>query len=301
MRRILLAANLVVSFCVSFGQDALTDRVSRLERQIAEIRNQLGLEIRTTPVVTVNLSSVPSALAGNENIKYGYPGGEGRILSKECYIILHIDSLRIPEWVTYHLTRQNLTGNAHRGNDFRPDPDIPAGERSELVDYTRSGYDRGHMAPAGDFTRSDDAMSQTFVLSNMTPQRPKINREIWEKLEEEVRALATNCGSVWIVTGTLFLDQTGHRAQPGLFVGPDRVAVPTHYYKAILSEHPDGTHEMFAFIMENRETGLPGSPKDYVVSVRHIEDLTGLNLFNLLGKPEKDSLETPVNSHWPPH
>jgi endonuclease G, mitochondrial len=242
---------------------------------------------------------IPATLTGNDNIKYGYPGGQGRILVKKYYVILHEDSLRIPEWVTYHLTKQDLEGTANRNDKFRPDPDIPIGMRAELADYKNSEYDRGHMAPAGDFKRSEEAMSETFFLSNMAPQRPKLNRGIWEKLEEQVRSLAESVGSIWIVTGTLFLDEGGHATEPSTFIGPDSVAVPTHFYKAILCEHPDGTHEMFAFIMENRETALPGKPKDYVISVRHIEELTGLDFFNLLRKSEQDSLETVVNTAWP--
>ena len=76
--------------------------------------------------------------------------------------------------------------------------------------------------------------------------------------------------------------------------------MPARFYKATLREHPDSTREMFAFIMENRETALPGKPKDYVVSVRHIEELTGLDFFNLLRKSEQDSLEAVVNTNWPP-
>jgi endonuclease G len=246
------------------------------------------------------LESLPPQVDGNDNVKYGWPGGEGTILVKHYYVILHADSLRIPEYVTYHLTRADLNGTTPRSNDFRPEPGLPAGARAELTDYEHSGYDRGHMAPADDFNRDSMAMSESFVLSNMSPQRPNLNRKMWERLEEQVRSLASDCGNIWLVTGSLFLDSLDRPARPAMFIGPDRVAVPTHFYKAILCERQDGTHEMFGFIMQNRDSTLPGEPKDYIVSVRHIETLASLDFFNRLSRAEQDSLETRRDVNWPP-
>jgi endonuclease G len=254
-----------------------------------------GLSCHPSP-----LESLPPQLGDNEDVKYGWPGGVGTILVKHYYVIMYADSLRIPEYVSYHLTRADLDGTAPRSNDFRSDPALPAGSRAELSDYEHSGYDRGHMAPADDFKRDSAAMSETFFLSNMAPQRPNLNRKIWERLEEQVRVLASSCGNIWVVTGSLFVDSLEQPAGPTVFIGSDRVAVPTHFYKAILCEHQDGTHEMFAFIMQNRELSLPGEPKDYSVSVRQVEKLTGLDFFNLLPGPERDSLETTVDTNWPP-
>ena len=151
------------------------------------------------------------------------------LLVKEFFVICHDMEQEIPEWVTYHLTRENLQGTTQRTDDFRPDPELAPGERAELVDYRNSGYDRGHMAPAADFKRSQEAMSETFLLSNMAPQRPSLNRGIWERLEREVRSLADAHGSIWVFTGALFLDGSGNPSSPVSFIGPNRVAVPTHF------------------------------------------------------------------------
>lgn len=254
-----------------------------------------GLSCSSIPRATV-----PSRLNGNDNVEYGWPGGAGSILVKQYYVIMHVDSLRIPAYVIYHLTKKDLEGISPRSDDFRPDPELPAGSRAELVDYGHTEFDRGHMAPAADFTRNDSAMSMSFLLSNMAPQRPHLNRIMWKKLEEEVRSLASASGSIWVVTGTLFLDSTGHPVAPGIFIGPNHVAVPTHFYKAILSEDSTGKHTMFAFVLENRVMALTGQPGDYMVTVRHIEQLTGLDFFNRLQQSEQDTLETRMNPHWPP-
>lgn len=272
----------------------IEDRLALLERQVAELRARAGIT-GTAPA----LSSLPDVLKGNDNVRWGYPGGTCTVLIKEYYVICEDIADRLPEWVTYHLTRAMLQGDVQRTDDFRPDPELTPGERSELVDYSHSGFDRGHMAPAADFKRNSAAMSQTFLLSNMAPQHPNLNRIMWGRLEDQVRQLADAHGSIWIVTGPLYEDAAGHPTAPGKFIGPDHVAVPTHFFKAILCEHASGTHEMFAFIMPNRAAPLSGQPKDYLVSVDQVEALSGLNLFADLPEPEQDRLEAQTATNWP--
>jgi endonuclease G len=244
-------------------------------------------------------TSMPAVLVGNDNVKYGYPGGRGIVLKKQFYVILFDTTTFVPEWVTYHLTKENLQGNANRKNSFRPDPDLPRERRSELEDYKKSGFDQGHMAPAADFKRCDEAMSETFFLSNMAPQRPNLNRITWSHLEDEVRSLADKHGSIWIFTGPLYLDNFDHQGQPREHIGPDNVAVPTHFFKVILCEHSDGQREMFAFIMKNQVGKLPGTSKGFIVSVRKVEELSGLNFFHRLPDDEETRLETTAATNWP--
>jgi endonuclease G, mitochondrial len=277
------------------AQGPTTDtRLARLEQQVAELRALHGL-----PASSHAVSGLPAELIGNENVRWGYPGGGCTLLIKEFYVICEDISLRVPTWVTYELTRQMLGGNAARTDDFRPDPELTPGERAELVDYRNSGYDRGHMAPAADFKRNQVAMSETFLLSNMAPQHPNLNRGMWERLETQVRHLADAHGHIWIFTGALFLDSTGTATPPSQFIGPDHVAVPTHFFKAILCEHASGAHEMFAFIVPNRLEPLSGEPRAYAVSVDRVEQLSGLDLFSELPDPEEDRLEALVLTSWP--
>jgi DNA/RNA endonuclease G (NUC1) len=248
-RRLLLPCVLLLAGAPLAAQTpTLAQRVAQLEQQVQQLRQLHGLD--SVQVAALD-TTTPTELRGNANVRWGYPGGHGTILVKTHFVILHDNRNKLPVWVTYYLTREDLQGTQGRTQDFRPDPVLPAGQRSELVDYSHSGYDRGHMAPAADFTRDQAAMSETFLLSNMAPQRPNLNRRIWEQLESQVRALVQNRCNIWIVTGALYLDSLQHPTQPTSFIGPDSVAVPTHFYKVILCEHPDGVHEMFAFIMPN--------------------------------------------------
>jgi endonuclease G len=88
---------------------------------------------------------------------------------------------------------------------FKEDPDIPVIFRSHLKDYQGSGYDRGHLVPAADILGSQEAMNQTFYLSNMSPQDPSFNRGYWALFEKFVRSLRNHFDDVYIVTGPLFL------------------------------------------------------------------------------------------------
>ncbi|HLC28621.1 MAG TPA: DNA/RNA non-specific endonuclease [Dehalococcoidia bacterium] len=273
----------------------LEQRVTALERQVAELRARLGI---TTP--TPAAADLPVELLGNVHVRHGFPGGRCTTLVKEFYVICHDPGRKVPEWVTYQVRREDLAVSAvDRTDDFRPDPDLTPGERSELVDYRNSGYDRGHMAPAADFKRSREAMSSTFLLSNMAPQRPNLNRGIWARLEDQVRQVAQSHGRIWVVTGALYLDANGRPAPPPDTIGPNRVAVPSHFYKVILCEHASGAHEMFAFLLPNQLTPVVGQPSGFLVSVDRIEAVAALDFFSALPDDEENRLEALVASSWP--
>lgn len=235
---------------------------------------------------------------GGVHIGYGFPGGNGVFLNKTFYVVLFDTARKIPQWVSYRLTRADLEGTAERTDDFRPDPDLPVGSRSELEDYRGSSYDRGHMAPAADFTRSPEAMSETFLLSNMAPQRPALNRGIWATLEEDIRTLARSRTAVWIITGCLFLDSLDRQTAPRVFIGLNRVAVPTHFYKVILCESDAGPRQMYAFVLANNAAAIPGKPGEYLRSVDAVEAISGLDFFSSLDDGEEDRLEALVPEMW---
>jgi len=250
-------------------------------------RNELKNLFRAT--VGVLLLATASALAEN-NLKFGKPDCPGRLLDKQFFVICYSPEHKIPIWVGYALTAADLDGPATRTNNFRADPALPADERSRPKDYSKSGYDQGHMAPAEDFTRSIQAMSTTFLLSNMAPQRPGLNRNRWKQLENAGRRVAKSQGSVWLFTGSIFIGN-----KPIQEIGADKVAVPTHFYKVILCVHPDGTKEMFASVMPNIAKLQTGLGK-YATSVDNVEQLTGLDFFSALSESEQKSLESKVGS-----
>jgi endonuclease G len=109
----------------------------------------------------------------------------GQIITHKYYTLSYSENDEQPYWVAYLLTSSMVNGNTKRTEDFRKDPLVSTGS-AELSDYRRSDYDRGHLCPAGDMTINSEAMSETFYLSNMSPQAPSFNRGIWQQLEAKV-------------------------------------------------------------------------------------------------------------------
>ncbi|MCX8014421.1 MAG: DNA/RNA non-specific endonuclease, partial [candidate division WOR-3 bacterium] len=227
------------------------------------------------------------------NLLYGISGRSDIILNKGFFIINYNDKWKIPDWVAYQLDTFELKGTVSRqAGKFKPDSSLPVGMRAELIDYENSGYDRGHMAPAGDFKRSRAAMLTTFLLSNICPQTPELNRKIWRKLEESVRKQVTLNGKAWIVTGNIFLGNDSNLVEPMQFIGPNKVAVPTHCFKVVLACKCDSIFTMYACMLPNQREPMFGQLTNFMLSVDRLEQITCYDFFPLLN----DSIESLLES-----
>ena len=212
------------------------------------------------------------------------------------YTICYRESYEQAEWSAYCLTEEELVKNAGRTDDFRSDPEIATGSATP-ADYKKTGYDRGHLSPAADFAFDEKAMSETFYMSNMSPQKGSLNRGIWKDLESEVRLWAKNFGRVYVVSGPI-LEKSASGYQS---IGENGVSVPEFYYKVILAplyaneadkaspENADSVIAM-AYIFPNEK--CEGSLDDYAVSVDEVEARTKLDFFSLL----EDKVENEAES-----
>lgn len=247
----------------------------------------------TTPLTTASPS-----LLGSVHTAWGPSSCDGSLLDRSFFVVCHDASWRIPRWVAYHLRASDLPGTVTRSERFRPDTGLSVTERAKLADCRGSGMSRGHLAAADDFLRSREAEDATFLLSNMVPQLQGLNGGRWRVLESEVQNLARNHGSLWVITGPLFLDAALHPIPAARFIGNGRVAVPTHFFKVILCEHSGSAHEMFAFLVPH-QTGLPGPTFRYRITVDQLEALLGADLFAALPDDEERSLEAALPAAWP--
>lgn len=275
----------------TLAQDSFEVRLDRLE---AKLDTLLSYHRVVGQDGTEN-----DVLRDGSNLLWGIGGRFGSVMDKDFFVVNHNDNWKIPYWVAYYLSASNLQGNQSRTDDFRPDPQLAAGERAELVDYRHSGFDRGHNAPAGAFKRSREAMSTTFLLSNMSPQTPALNRRIWRDLEAQIRDLVLADGEAWVVTGNVFMSSDSHFVTPFEFIGNGRVAIPSHCFKAVLSSRDDGDYSMFAFLMPNQRDRLPGDPGNYILSVNRLEEITGYDFFPDLPDDIENRLEDQVADTWP--
>ena len=153
-------------------------------------------------------SMVPEGPPANINIRWsdmttGYPltSTTDTIRSYTGFDLGYNEQYEQASWVVYVITREEVeSGQVDRTDNFRPDTSISTGS-AELKDYRGSGFDRGHLAPAGDMKWDRTAMSESFLMSNMSPQEPSFNRGIWKRLEEQVRNWAIEKDSLFVITG----------------------------------------------------------------------------------------------------
>ena len=219
------------------------------------------------------------------------------------FTICYRESYEQAEWCAYKLEDSNLRKNAKRSNEFKPDYQIPTGS-ADLSDYRRSGYDRGHLAPAADFSFDKSFMNETFYLSNITPQDHGLNGGIWNDLESQVRRWAKRFGRVYVVTGPVLEKRAGQYKS----IGPNKVAVPEFYYKVILApryrSHEDrlsredtGRISAIGFIFPNEN--CEGSIYDYSCTVDEVEKRTKIDFFDALEDYWEEKAESTVNlEHW---
>ncbi len=205
------------------------------------------------------------------------------------YAFVYDENHEQAKWVAYCLTKKETEGSIERSDHFVEDPFVKTGTATN-EDFAKSGYDRGHLAPAADMRWSEIAMEESFYYSNMSPQLPAFNRGIWKKLEEKVRDWAIAFDSVLIVTGPIL-------SEPLSTIGTNKVSVPKYYYKAILDYK--GTHsKAIAFVMPNQ--GSKDLLMNFAVSIDALEKLTGINFFYQLEDPLEQSIESKVCPNcWP--
>ena len=194
------------------------------------------------------------------------------LLERYCYSVSYNKLSRQPNWVMWQLTGEHVIPKKDGvWNEYREDTELPSEICSTLDDYASSGYDRGHMCPGGDCNWDDKGRDETFLLSNICPQNPNLNRGDWKEIEIACRKWAQQYGNIYIVCGPIFFKSQDHER-----IGPNQIPVPEAFFKVILcvdSSEPKG----IGFICRNTDGNRK---KDfYVNSIRQVERVTGYKFF----------------------
>ena len=219
------------------------------------------------------------------------------LIIREGYTLAHNDIDLIADWVAFRLTKKFANGPETRPSSsaFKPDKAIPKGRRAELADYRgfKDVLDRGHQAASADSKgRGERVIKESFLLSNMTPQDSKLNRQKWRAFEKRIQDLAKKRGELFVVTGPLFVDEDGDGSVEYFVIGKNEVAVPTHYFKIVIAKDSNNVWEAMAVVVANEATS--DDFDQFLVSIDEVERLSGLDFFSTLDDAQESSLESGV-------
>lgn len=204
----------------------------------------------------------------------------GQVVHHQGYSLSYSEPHEQAEWVAYELKKAHLSNTNFQRPYFEVDKAIKTGA-AHWRNYKNSGFDRGHLCPAGDRKYSQEAHDETFLTSNISPQRNDFNAGIWNTLEQKVRYWAQKYDGVFVVTGGVLKGNLQT-------IGEENVAVPKQFYKIVLDANNDKV-KMIAFLLPHENSNKP--LYDFVVSVDELEQLTGIDFFPELEDDVENRLE----------
>lgn len=207
-----------------------------------------------------------------------------QIIVHTGYTVSYNQDWLIPNWVAYELSPNEVNGTFPRRGSFGPDPDVK-GRTATTYDYSNSGWDRGHMAPAADMKWSAEVMLESFYLSNICPQDRGLNGGIWLNLEEAVRDWARSQGPIYVVCGPIIGEAFDT-------IGDNAVAIPNGFFKVVCKK-VGGVYFAIGFIFPNKD--VRGSIYEYAYSIDDVEAKTGFDFFSALPDSIENKIEAVCN------
>lgn len=219
-------------------------------------------------IVLVSCQTPPKPEVASPKIKDRYPSVVR--LQKTAFSIAYYPEYKLPLRVSYELSEEMIRNkSAKRKDRFFADPELKARKIAYALpnDYMKSGYDRGHMAPSEDFAFDQALNDETFVMTNMAPQLPGLNRGAWSRLESLVRRWACGEKVVLIEVGPID-DGASSRL-------PSGVVIPKRFYKVILDKTPPLKSIAFVY----NQADFKASPQEKAMTVSDLEALTGVAYF----------------------
>lgn len=223
---------------------------------------------------------LPLCLAATEEQLFNAPFETDLLLHKQGFSLGYSHTFRQALWVSYTLTAEHLQSPQQKRRDrFKADPEVKH-NAVRPRDYSGTGFDKGHLAPAADMTYSTPSMNNSFLMTNISPQYPGCNRGIWKRLETQVRKWALKEKEIRIITGPVFSGSTQ-------VAGKAKIPVPVAFYKVIFDLTPP--RKMIGFIVPNRSSKRRVS--SFAVSVDEVEKITGYDFFSELDDKVENRLE----------
>lgn len=229
-----------------------------------------------------------------KDTRYGMPAAD-QVMFNRYFVVGYSYYFRQAKWV---LELVDPDEGVDRHDNFRPDFRVPPMFRADLADYAGSGYDRGHLVASANQREQAIQNSETFLLSNMSPQAPGFNRRIWRDLEEAVRRLQNKqrIYETYVVSGPVFYFD---RAVEVIGASDDNgvsIPIPHAYFKSILAENDKGSLQMWSFLLDNEGSDRPLS--EFRVPTTEVERKAGIQLWPRLMGPEITREKDRVRRMW---
>ena len=247
-------------------------------KQVSEI------DLPTTNAISKSNQSIlknNSSFIDLDSTNYFLPKSTtNQIISHDYYTLSYNEQYEQAEWVAY-LLPINTSKNVNFDRPFFIEDSKVKTHSADWRNYKNSGYDKGHLCPAGDMKISKKAFDDTFYTSNISPQLHEFNEGVWNRLEQKARYWSTKYDGLYIVTGGVLNSKLKT-------IGKERVAVPEYFYKILLRQNNEN-YSMIAFLIPNKKSELP--LYTFVVSVDDIEQKTGIDFFPTLEDQEEGKLE----------
>jgi len=207
-----------------------------------------------------------------------------KIMNRRNYTVSYNANWNMPNWVAWDITREEVSSRYDRKDEFTPDPDLSETRAVTTRDYVGSGYDRGHMCPAGDNRFDSKAMDECFYMTNICPQNHNLNQGTWNDLEISCRQWAKRYGRVYVVCGPI-VNKNNDKT-----IGRDhKVTVPNAFFKVILVSGNKNPRAI-GYIFQNN--GGKNNYKTY--SIDEVERITGIDFFPTL----PDNIENWVEANY---
>ncbi len=204
------------------------------------------------------------------------------VVNHEYYALSFIEGYELASWVAYELTAAEASGSLEYKEKFTEDPLISTGSAT-MKDYKKSGFVLGQLAPVEDMRFSTVAITESFYLSNVVPQKPAFNKFTWKKMNDMIREWAKETGSLLIVSGPVLADA------PFPTFGPSKVSIPSRFYRVVLDMN--GKRGMGIVVKNSMSSG---SLKPFAMSIDKVEEITGIDFFPSLA----DDLENEIESQY---
>ena len=235
--------------------------------------------------ININTISIPANIKKKKLLKTNNflvaTSTTGQIINHNYFTLSYHEDHEQAEWVAYKITSNNFKINIERTNDYRLDPKVTS-ESADRDDYKGSDYDMGHLAPAKIMSHNYTSMSESFYLSNISPQLPSFNRGIWKRLESKVRYWSLNYDSLHVFSGPILSKPIG-------FIGKNKVSVPRAFYKTLVGFKEDKI-KAIAFVIPHRKSDK--SIYSYVVSIDKVEKITGIDFYYNLSNAIENRIES---------